>query len=147
MTLEANKAIVRRAYEVGMNGRDWSVIDEVFDPKYICHVPGMEPIRGREDFKQSLASFLDAFPDIQFVVEDQLAEDDKVTTRWSGKGTHSGEFHGFPLSSKVYAPTGRPVEFSANDIYRIENGRIVEEWNTLEPLVVLHQIGAITDQE
>jgi predicted ester cyclase len=147
MSLEANKAVVRRAYEVGMNNKDWSVIDEVFSPDYVVYYPGVPPIRGLEAAKQALKAFLDAFPDIHFVVEDQLAEGHKVTTRWSGKGTHSGEYRGFPVATKVYPPTGRPVQFSATDIYRIENGKIMEEWNTLETLVVLHQIGAVADPQ
>jgi len=145
MSLESNKAVVRRAYEVGMNNRDWKVLDEVFHPDYIVRYPGLPPIHGRQAAMEALKAFLDAFPDIQFVVEDQLAEGNKVTTRWSGKGTHLGEYRGFPASAKVIAPTGRPVEFSANDIYLIENGRIMEEWNTLETLVLLHQIGAVPD--
>ncbi|MEZ5582310.1 MAG: ester cyclase [Candidatus Competibacteraceae bacterium] len=147
MSLEANKAVVRRAYEVGMNKKDWAVIDEVFSPDYVVHYPGVPAIHGLEDAKQALKAFLDAFPDIHFVVEDQLAEGDKVTTRWSGKGTHSGEYRGFPVSSKVYPPTGKPVQFSATDIYLIKDGKIVEEWNTLETLVVLHQIGVVPDPE
>jgi predicted ester cyclase len=145
MSLEDNKAIVRRAYEDGLNNRDWSIIDEVFDPDYVCRVPGQAPIQGRDDFKASLASFMDAFPDIQFVVEDQLAEGDKVTTRWSARGTNTAEFRGFPLGGTTYPPSGNKVEFGANDIYLIKDGKIVEEWNTLEPLVVLKQIGAFKD--
>ncbi len=77
MSLESNKELVRRAYLVGMNNRDMSVIDEVFAPDYVVHYPGVPPIRGLADAKQALSSFLDAFPDIRFTIEDQLAEGDK----------------------------------------------------------------------
>ena len=147
MSLETNKALVRRVYEVGMTNKDWSVIDETFAPDYVVYYPGVPPIRGLKATKQALAAFLDAFPDMQFVVEDQLAEGNKVTTRWSGKGTHLGEYRGFPVAAKVYPPSGRPVHFSATDIYRIENGKIAEEWNTFETLILLHQIGAVADPD
>jgi steroid delta-isomerase-like uncharacterized protein len=145
MSLEENKAIVRRAYEVGMNNRDWSVIDEVFAEDYAVFYPGAAPIRGREDAKKALSAFLTAFPDMKFVVVDQLAEGDRVTTRWRGDGTHSGPYAGFPVAGSVVPPSGRPVTFSATDIYRIANGQITEEWNTLDTAVILYQIGVLTD--
>ena len=141
MSLESNKELVRRAYLVGMNNRDMSVIDEVFAPDYVVHYPGVPPIRGLTDAKAALSAFLDAFPDIRFTIADQLAEGDKVTTRWVGRGTHSGEYRGFPQAANPIAPTGRPVEFSATDIYLIKNGKIAEEWNTLDEILVLRQIG------
>jgi steroid delta-isomerase-like uncharacterized protein len=145
MSLEENKAIVRRAYEVGMNHKDWNVIDEVFAKDYVVHYPGVAPIRGREDAKKALLAFLTAFPDIQFVVEDQLAEGNKVTTRWTGKGTHSGPYAGFPEAGSVVPPTGRPITFNATDIYRIANGQIAEEWNTLDTTLILYQVGVLTN--
>ena len=143
MSLESNKALVRRAYLVAMNNRDMGVIDEVFAPDYVVHYPGVPPIRGLKDAKAALGAFLDAFPDMQFTIEDQLAEGDKVLTRWVGRGTHSGEYRGFPQAARPIPPTGRPVEFSANDIYLIKNDKIVEEWNTLAEILVLQQIGAL----
>lgn len=143
MSLESNKELVRRAYLVGMNNRDMSVIDEVFAADYVVHYPGVPPIRGLTDAKGALSAFLDAFPDICFTIEDQLAEGDRVTTRWSARGTHSGEYRGFPQAANPIAPTGRPVEFGATDIYLIRGGKIAKEWNTLDEILVLRQIGAL----
>jgi len=143
MSLERNKELVRRAYLVAMNNRDMSVIDEVFAPDYVVHYPEVPPIRGLTDAKEALSAFLDAFPDIRFTIEDQLAEGDKVTTRWSARGTHSAEYRGFPKAAKPIPPTGRPVEFSATDIYLIKDGKIAEEWNTLAEILILNQIGAM----
>jgi predicted ester cyclase len=144
MSLEENKAILRRAYEVGMNNRDWSDIDEVFAPDYAVYYPGVPPIYGREDAKKALGAFLTAHPDMKFAVIDQLAEGDRVTTRWKGEGTHSGPFAGFPLPGSVVPASGRPVSFGATDIYRIANGQIAEEWNTLHYAGILYEIGALT---
>jgi predicted ester cyclase len=143
VSLESNKELVRRAYLVAMNNRDMSVIDEVFAQDYIVHYPGVPPISGLKGAKEALGGFLDAFPDIRFTIDDQIAEGDKVTTRWSGRGTHSGEYRGFPQAANPIAPTGRSVEFSATDIYLIKNGKIAEEWNTLDEILILRQIGAL----
>ena len=143
MSLESNKALVRRAYLDGMNNHDWSVIDEVFAPDYIVRYPGVPPICGLKDAKAALSAFLDAFPDIVFTIDDQLAEGDKVTTRWTGRGTHSGPYRGFPQAANPIPPSGRPVEFSATDIYLIRDGKIAEEWNTMEEILILQRIGAL----
>jgi len=141
MSTEANKAVVRRAYLDGMNNRDLSIIDEVFAPDYIVHYPDMEPIHGRDAAKEAIAAFLDAFPDIVFKIEDQIAEGNKVVTRWTAVGTHSSDFRGFPKKGTVIPASGRKVNFRATDIYWIENGQIKEEWNTLENVELMHQLG------
>jgi predicted ester cyclase len=147
MSTEENKAVVRRAYLDGLNNRDLSVIDEVFDRDYVVHYPGTPPIKGVDSAKEFLTEFLSAFPDIQFAIEDQVAEGDKVVTRWSARGTHQGEWQGLPAKTKAIPPSGRHVEFNATDIYLIRNGKIIEEWNTLDGLDVLSQIGAIPGLE
>ncbi len=147
MSLEANKAIVRRAYLDGMNNRDLSIIDETFAPDYIVYYPGMDPIYGRDAAKKSIGAFLDAFPDIVFKIEDQIAEGNKVTTRWTATGTFSGVFRGFPKEGSYIEPTGESVNFRATDIYLIENGQIQEEWNTLENMELMHQLGVISPPE
>jgi predicted ester cyclase len=139
---EDNKALVRRAYE-GFNDGDIDVLDEVFAPGYTAHFPGTEPVVGRDSAKELVGAFMAAFPDLQFTIEDQIAEGDRCATRWSARGTHNGEFRGFPPKTHGIPPTGNHVSFSATDIYRIEDGQIVEEWNTLEQLDVMQQIGAI----
>lgn len=141
--LESNKALVRKAYLDGMNKRDLSIIDEVFSPDYVVHYPGMEPIQGRDKAKKSIASFLNAFPDIVFRVEDQVAEQDKVVLRWSASGTFSGLFTGFPKEGMVVEPDGRNVSFGATDIYRICDNLIVEEWNTMETMELMRQLGLV----
>lgn len=144
MSTEDNKAIVRRAYLDGLNNRDLTVVDEVFDPAYVVHYPHSDPVTKVDKAKEFLTQFLTAFSDCVFTIEDQVAEGDKVVTRWSCRGTHLGEWKGLPGSSEVtIPPSGNPVLFSATDIYLIRDAKIVEEWNTLERLDVLSQIGAL----
>ena len=147
MSTEANKALVRRAYLDGMNTRNMDIIEEVFSTEYLSHFPGQPPTRGIEPIKAVLQSFFDAFPDIVFTVEDQMAEDDKVMTRWTARGTHTGEWRGFPPRDPGIPPTGRHIFIGATDVYLISDGQVVEEWNTLEPLAVLEQIGAVPKPE
>jgi predicted ester cyclase len=140
MTSEDNKAVVVRAYLDGMNPRNMDVVDEVFSPNYLSHFPGQPSTRGIEPLKAVLNSFFEAFPDLVFSIEDSLAEGDKVVIRWSAKGTHLGPWRGFPPRDEGIAPTGNRVTFGATDIYLIGDGKILEEWNTLEQLAVLEQI-------
>jgi steroid delta-isomerase-like uncharacterized protein len=142
-SIEENKAVVRRAYEEGMNRQDMGIVDEVFAPEYVAHFPGVPPVSGRDAMKELLAAFFAAFPDLVFTVEDQIAEGEKVATRWTAHGTHQGEFKGFPPKTHGIPPTGNRVMFSATDIYRIVDGKIVEEWNTLEQLDVMQQLGVV----
>lgn len=141
MSLEENKAVVRRAYE-GFNDGNIDILDEVFAPDYVAHFPGTEPVEGRDAAKQLVGAFMAAFPDLVFTIEDQIAEGDRVATRWSARGTHKGEFKGFPPKTHGIQATGNHVHFSATDIYRIVDGQVAEEWNTLEQLDVMQQIGA-----
>ncbi len=76
-----------------------------------------------------------------------MAEGDKVMTRWTARGTHTGKWRGFPPRDPGIPPTGRHIFIGATDIYLIADGQVVEEWNTLEQLAVLEQIGAVYEPE
>ena len=107
-SIEENKAVVRRAYVDGLNRKDMGIIDEVFAPEYVAYFPGVPPVRGRDAMKELLAAFLAAFPDIVFTIEDQIAEGEKVATRWTAHGTHQGEFRGFPPKTHGDPCNGQP---------------------------------------
>jgi len=77
-----------------------------------------------------------AFPDARYTVEDQLADGDKVFTRWSWTGTHKGELMGIAL-------TGKPVRISGMVIDRIVDGKIVEEWEEWDALGMMQQLGVV----
>jgi steroid delta-isomerase-like uncharacterized protein len=83
-----------------------------------------------------LVALRQAFPDLQIKIEDQIAERDKVVTRWTARGTHQGEFAGIP-------PTGKQVVMTGIDIDRIANGKLVECWTKSDDLSMLQQIDAI----
>lgn len=133
------KAIARRTIDVYARG-DIELVDELYAPDYVDHSPGNPPglASGPEGVKQFVAMFRDAFPEGDATADDVIAEGDKVAVRWSGRGTHEGDFMGIPAS-------GKHVSFSGTTIYRIADGKIAEEWTHADYLGLLTQIGAVPD--
>ena len=134
-----NKAILRRVTDEVFTQGNLDVVDELFAPSYVLHDPGVPggELRGIESFKQQWVSmFRTAFPDLQLSVEDQVAEGDKVVTRYTGRGTHQGELMGIP-------PTGNEVVVSGTIMSRVSGGRIEEEWNNFDALGMMQQLGVI----
>ena len=135
MLAEANKALARRFYEEGWNQGNLAIFDELFAPNHVLHDPSFpEPIRGLEGFKQYYGSYRTAFPGNQLTVEAYIAEGDTVVSRWTGRGTHTGDLMGI-------APTGKQVTVTGISIQRIANGKIVEEWSNYDMLGMLQQLG------
>ena len=130
------KQIVRRLYEEPWKGI-WDVIDEYVAPGYVGHDPAEpEPIRGPAGVRANIEKYLAGFPGGAITVDDQIAEGDKVATRWTGRGTHTGEIAGI-------SPTGKEVTVSGLTLSRLENGMVVEEWTTWDTLGMLMQLGAV----
>jgi steroid delta-isomerase-like uncharacterized protein len=121
---ETNKAHIRRVIEEVYNRGDLGVVDEVAASDLVIHASSQD-IRGREGAKQHVAQLRAGFPDLRFTIEDQIAEGDRVVTRWSARGTHKGTFQGVPA-------TGREVRLVGTDIDRIIGGKIVECWAHVE---------------
>jgi len=135
--VEENKAIATRFYEV-YNGGNMGLIDELFSPEFVgrdLNDPSQER-HGPEGVKRVVEAFRNAFPDLKGTLEDQTAEDDKVVNRYTGRGTHRGEFLGI-------APTGREVELSGVTIFRLREGKIVVAWDFYDGLGLLRQLGTM----
>ncbi|MBA3430548.1 MAG: ester cyclase [Actinobacteria bacterium] len=135
---EENKAIARRAFEDVYANRKPETADQVYSPDFVDHDPATpeEMRRGPEGVKQQAAMYGEAFPDIQMTVEDQLADGDRVVTRWAARGTHQGELMGVP-------PSGNEVAISGITIARVADGQIQEEWTNWDGLGLMQQIGAV----
>ena len=133
---QENKALVRRFYEEIDKG-NIDAMDELVAEDYINHYPPPFPglASGREGLKQAFEMFWKATPG-HHVIEDQIAEGDKVVTRLRGVGKHEGELAGIP-------PTGNDLDVKAIAIHRIENGRIAEHWSAVDTATNLHQLGVI----
>jgi predicted ester cyclase len=132
--IDINKNIIRRVLEEGGNRHDIAVIRELY-PNVVYHAPLVGELRG-EAYRRFVASVLDAFPDAHWTIEDQIAEDDRVMTRWSFVGTHKERFMDI-------APTGKKVRISGMCIDRIVEGKIVEEWEEFDGLGMMRQLGAV----
>jgi len=131
-----NKVILQRFFEELFNQGNLAAADELVAANYLNHnaVPGETP--GREGLKQFVTYIHRAWADLKFVVEDQLAEGDKVTTRWTLTATHQDEFAGIPA-------TGKQVVIQAINIHRVVDGQIQEGWLEWDALGMMQQLGAL----
>ena len=131
-----NKALVRRYYDDVLTGGDRKLLARLLDPAFVSHVSG-GPDAGAEAYAAAVAVTHAAFPDLAVTVHDQVAEDDKVVTRWSATGTHNGDFVGVPASGRLITVTGI-------HIHRVRHGRLIEHWEELNLLGLLRQLGALS---
>jgi steroid delta-isomerase-like uncharacterized protein len=140
VSTEENKATFRRYVEEVGNEGNLDLADDVFD-RYLAHQPdGSVLERGPEDVKRFMGEFRSAFPDFHSTIEDQIAEGDKVVTRWRMRGTHRGEFRGI-------APTGKELDITGIGIFRFSDGKVVESWDNFDQLGMMRQLGAIPTPE
>ena len=131
---EANRAVVDRFGEEVWNKGNLAAVDELVAGDFVGYGPGRGITRGPEALKRAVNRMRTAFPDLLFVVEDTVAEGDKVVTRWTGQGTHRGEWRGI-------APSGRVVTFTGIAIRRLADGKIAERWVNVDYTGLLRQIG------
>jgi predicted ester cyclase len=140
MTAEENKALIRRYFEEIDARRDASVLDEFVAPDFVDHNPSPGFTPDLEGLKQSFVHFLSATPDGYHIVEDMIAEGDKVMSRISAYGTQTGELFGIP-------PTGKQIRTTGIAVHRIANSKIVEHWNEIDNLGTMQQLGVVPPAE
>ena len=133
-SLEENKAVIRRFVEEVQNDKSEAAYDELNDPEFVnlSSPPGVPS--DRDGGKMYLWEFFNAFPDSRFTIDDMIAEGDRVVTKKTFTGTHTGDFAGIPA-------TGRTVTLQYVDIMRVRNGRIVEHWLSMDQLSFMQQLG------
>jgi len=138
--MEENKALTQRVIEEANSKGTLDVVDEFIASDYVLHTPTATTgeVRGTEGYKQLISMQRSAAPDLNFTVEDQIAEGEKVVTRYSASGTHQEEF-------MDAAPTGNQVTTTGIVISRIVDGKIVEEWLEWDVLGLMQQLGAIPE--
>jgi hypothetical protein len=133
---ERNKAIVRRAIEKGWNTGDLAVIEELYAPQFVFHQEAGGAIEGVEAFKLWVQVIHGAFPDIKYTIDAMYAEGDKVATRYTASGTHTGDFRGLP-------PTGKSFILTGHMIHRIKDGQKVEGWGVWDTVGLLISLGIL----
>jgi predicted ester cyclase len=133
MSSEEHVAIMRRWFTEGWRG-DVTMADDIFSPELTTNGVAV----GIEGPKRNIASRLSGFPDVQAVIEDEIADGDKVLLRIVWRGTHTGAYSGIP-------PTGKPVEVRGLSLWRFDpEGKVAEIWSIQDQFSLLQQIGAIS---
>jgi steroid delta-isomerase-like uncharacterized protein len=136
MTTETNKAVMGRFLQF-INTASEKLAEELISPDAVFHVPGRpEPMRGPAGYLAIIGMMRGGFPDIQWTLEEVIAEGDKVAARFTMRGTHRGAFFGVP-------PTGKTIVVQAMNFYRLSGGQFVEERGQPDLLGLLQQIGAV----
>ena len=134
---EQNKAIERRLLEEVYGQGKLDVIDELVASDFVGHGTALDGgDQGREAYRRFVMEMRTAFPDLRMTIEDQIAEGDRVVTRFRVRGTHLGAFQGIP-------PTGKQGEISGTIIDRIADGRVIECWSNADDLGLLQQLGVV----
>ena len=143
MSVDINKAIVRRMYEEVFNRRNLALADELAAPESITHEdisheapPGLAA-SGPDALRQVVRLLTIAFPDHHTTIADLIAEGDKVVVRATFSGTHHGAYLGIP-------PTGRPCTQQQIHILRITDGKVTEQWAMRDDLGMMRQLGVIS---
>ena len=133
---EVNKAVIRRFVEEVQNQKNWAAFDELNADDFVnlSAPPGVPS--DKAGGRMFLGAFIDAFPDSCVTIEDMIAEGDRVVTKKTFHGTHSGELNGIP-------PTGNRVSIQYVDIMRVRDGRIVEHWLSMDQLSFMQQLGVL----
>jgi steroid delta-isomerase-like uncharacterized protein len=139
MSVDENKALVRRFF-VAFNAGDLDSALEILAPNAVVHNAGAPDPLDLDGFRNMAAMFLAAFPDGNHSIDDIVGERDKVVTRMTYRGTHTGDLMGIP-------PTGRKVTVSAMTIDHIVNGKVAETWRLFDQMSMMQQLGLIPAPE
>lgn len=135
MSLQENKALVRRFVEEVQNQHNLAALDVLYSPDFVDH-SGITNPPNREGSKQFFTVLFAAFPDMRFTIRQQLAEGDKVMTHKTFQGTHQGPFMGIPA-------TGKQVAFDVIDIFTVANGNLTDHWAVADLLGLMQQLGEV----
>ena len=135
MSVEKNKEMVRRFIEA-LQQRTLDAVDELFAEDFVNHNPMLGCTPDREGLKNSFIQLFEAFPDLQFTINDLIAEGEKVVCYFTMSGTHKGPFLG-------NQPTGNSFEVSTISITHHEGDRVTERWNVTDTLGMLQQLDLV----
>lgn len=136
MSLAENKTLARRYFDEVLNQKRGEVLEDYETPDYTNNLfPPGAPL-GPDGERFTLRLFQQAFSDFRVIVEDLVAEDDRVAARWRFTGTHDGPFQGLPA-------TGRQVDVGGMNIFSLRDGKFCANWVSMDMLGMLQQVGAI----
>jgi steroid delta-isomerase-like uncharacterized protein len=133
---EANKGLIRRMEDEIFNKRNLNAIDDFISPKYVLRTASGGAPGGLDAVRASMAAYLAGFSDLHVDVDELLAEGDRVVALLTYSGTHDSDLFGIP-------PTGRRVSVRQIAIYRIADGKVVEECEVSDQLGLMQQLGVM----
>ena len=128
-----NKAHMRRVIEEGWNAKNPAAFDGFIAPDFVSHTPNGD-YRGLDGYKQLYGTYVTAFPDCQFTIDNLIGEGEMVSLSYTFNGTHSGPLQDVP-------PTGKRVSVSGVSVSRVVDGKSVEENVTWDALGLMRQLG------
>ena len=131
---EQNKAAVRDCFEEASKG-NVDALEEILSPDYVLHPEG---VRGAAGLAEMVSGYREAIAGLNVTIDQQFTDGDHVATRYTLRGRHEGELMGAE-------PTGRDLEFTGLTISRCRDGRIEEEWELVDVVGLLKQVGALPE--
>jgi predicted ester cyclase len=127
----ANKELVRRFYKEVYGAWNMALVDDLVSPRFISHDWPEGGPTGPQAFRDYYSALRSAVPDARYVVDDLIAEGDRVVVRWRMLGTQERAFGDIP-------PAGRPITLKGIAVYRLEGGKLVERWVVSDVYGLLH---------
>jgi steroid delta-isomerase-like uncharacterized protein len=133
-----NKEIARKFMDECWSQGKLDPMQELVSAKCNFHDPVFPSLgAGADNIKRHISTCRNGFPDLKFTIEDTIAERNEVVLHWTARGTHKGQFLGM-------APTNKKATVSGTSIFRIENGKIVEQWADWNLMSLMEQLGMAT---
>ena len=131
---EENKRLAREVFEKIWNDGDIDAADNILSGDYVANISDfVSPISGAEEYKQFVALFRALSPQLSFTVADQIAEGDKVATRWSVRIRDGAEHANLQDAENI--------EVCGMSIHRVAAGRLVESWDSWDSLKAFQSLG------
>jgi len=134
MAVMDNKELVRSCFEKACNQHDVDGAAELISENYVLHEPTQPDFSGgREAFKKMCSAYLEAMPDCSCTIDDQVAEGDRVATRWTLKGCQTKDLPDIPSEGRCFRTSGITIS-------RVSGGKIAEEWSNMDDLGMRNQL-------
>ena len=134
-----NAELSRRIFEDVWNRKNLDAIDDLISADYVHHDPSSPAVpSGVDGYKQFVNSYMNAFPDAHFTIDDAFTDGQNEVTRWTVVGTHEGELAGIPRTGRRFSVTGISIA-------RIADGKITESWNNWDALGLMQQLGVVSE--
>jgi steroid delta-isomerase-like uncharacterized protein len=132
---EANEATATRWFTDVLNQKQFDILEEILDPNVALDPGAFSAMTGIDQVNQMLGDLLGAFPDAAYTIEDTLVDGDRVVMRWTGTGTHAGDYAGIPA-------TGEAQRWSGIHVFHFACGKITNIWAEAD---ILAQLGLVDD--